>query len=387
MSAPSSALDQPDREGPPQLMILSWDLPGVGAGPVAVNPSDGTLWTFFHQTGNLVSLDPVDGSVLIDVPLTIRPTALDFCEFGMGLYLVGEPLDDQIIDRGVVQAINSATGEVAAEIELEGACNAVYSKDFGTVYVACGMQYAYEGTLYKLSVDFDEEENLVIEIESKVSCGKIPWSIASRGGVIYVTDLELQWTAQPDGTMGPPYGAWVWAYDEGTLDYIDKSWVGINPSKLVESGAGILVACSGSKQGEGSLIEPAFSLITEPGESDPFFIGTAGAGDLDVSPDGVFAVAVLSDWGPPAAWSFMSSLPDSVHGTFPDLKRWVFTPDLAVINLDDGGISASRIENISDSYLRSVAFSLDGEYIYALQGEPEKLLRIPVEMIQTELED
>lgn len=380
-SIPSVAQDETSTEPSVPTEIQAWDLPGSGAGPIVVSPADGTIWTFFHQTGNLVALNPADGSVLIDVPLTIRPTAMDFCQYGMGLYLVGEPLDDQIIDQGIVQAIDASTGEVIAEIELEGACNAVYTKDFETVYVACGMQYGYEGTLYKLAVDFGDDDNMTINVEYQTSCGKIPWSIASYDGKIYVTDLELQWTAQPDGTMGPPYGAYVWAYDETTLELLGKSWVGINPSKLAESNVGILVACSGSKQSEGDLIEPAFSVISAPGESDPYFIGTAGAGDIAVSTDGIFAVATLSDWGPPAPGSLMSTIPGSISGYYPNPRRWVFTSDLAVIDLTSDEITATRLEGVAESYMRSVAFSLDGKNIYAMQGEPEKLLVIPVEML------
>lgn len=362
--------------------IQTWDLPGSGAGPIVVSPADGSIWTFFHQTGNLVALDPSDGAVLIDVPLTIRPTALDFCQYGMGLFLVGEPLDDQIIDRGVVQAIDASNGDIVAELELVGACNAVYTRDFETVYVACGMQYGYEGILYKLAVEFDDEGSLTMHVEYQTSCGKIPWSIASFNGAIYVTDLELQWTAQPNGTMGPPYGALVWAYDEDTLELLDKSWVGINPSKLAEFDDGILVACSGSKQGEGNLIEPAFSIISDPGESDPYFVGTAGVGDIAVALDGEFAVGTLSDWGPPAQGSVMSNIEGILHGDYPDARRWVFTSDLALIDLTaENRVSATRLEGISESYLRDIAFSLDGEYIYALQGEPEKFLLIPIEII------
>ncbi|MCK4721044.1 hypothetical protein KAU08_10310 [bacterium] len=365
--------------------ILSWELPGTGAGPLVIEPLNGKIWTFFHQSGNLVALDPDDGTVLIDVPLTIRPTALAFCRFGTGLYLVGEPLDDQIIDRGILQIIDQSNGKVLKEFELDGACNAVYSKYSGTIYIASGMQYAYEGIIYKLSMNFDESGEIILEIESQASCGKIPWAIAERDGTLYVTDLELQWSAQADGTMGPPYGAWVWAYDADTLELLDKSWVGINPSRLAESDTGILVACSGSKQGEGNLMEPAFSFITGPGESEPIFIGTAGVGDFATSPTGSFAFAILSDWGPPATWSFVNTYRSMTGGNFPDTMRWVFTSDLAIIDLaGEGAVFTSRIENLTDSYFRDVAISLDGVNIYALQGEPEELIIIPVEMLLDE---
>ena len=135
----------------PSPEMDTWELPGAGAGPLVVNPADGSLWTFLHQSGNLVALDTSDGSVILDVPLTIRPTALAFSPDGSMAFLSGESLDDQIINTGLVQMIDTSDGSVLAEIELEGACNTVYAADNETLYAACGMQYAYEGIIYRLS--------------------------------------------------------------------------------------------------------------------------------------------------------------------------------------------------------------------------------------------
>lgn len=363
--------------------VGSWTLPGEGAGPLVVNPVDGSLWTFFHQTGNLVALDTSDGSVRLDVPLTIRPTSLAFSADGRFAYLVGEPLDDQIIDRGLVQVISAADGRVIAELAMEGACNAVHVAESGAIYVACGMQYAYQGTVYKLAVNTDNTGRISLAVENQAACGKIPWAVATFEGNLYVTDLELQWTSQPDGSMGPPYGSWVWIYDAETLEFIDRSWVGINPSRLAMSGSGMLVACSGSKQGGDAWAEPALSLLRSPGESEPILIGESGASDLAVSPDGSWAVASLADWGPPAEGSAMSFFHQANPRRFPEARRWNYTGDIAIVATADGEPQVQRVTVLSDLFVRAVAISADGNTVYALQGDPERILAIPVELLRS----
>jgi hypothetical protein len=394
----------------------SWTLPGDGASTLVVNPADGSVWTFLHQTGNLVALDPSDGSVMVDAALAMRPSAMAFTPDGEYALLVGEPLGDQIIDQGLVHLIDPSDGAVVAELELEGSCNAVYAADDGSIYVATGMQYGYQGTVYRLAMNFDEEGAITLDVEEDAACGKIPWAIISFDGVLYVTDLELQWGEQPDGTMGPPYGAWVWEYDAQTLAFIDKSWVGINPSRMVATESGVLVACSGSKIGSEEWMEPALSLIAGTGESDPIFIGTSGASDLDVSPDGTWAVATLADWGPPAEGSAMSMYQHAVPGAFPEARRWVYTGKMALVEFPTGGMESdmegemeSDIEGgiesdmeggmesdmeggmessddinpivtdiLPDEFLRAVAISSDGTTIYALAEQPERIIVIPV---------
>jgi hypothetical protein len=373
--------------------IESWPLPGTGAGSLATNPADGSIWVFFHQTKNLVSLDSADGSVMLDIPLTLSPTSMAFSPDGRCVFVVGEPLDDQIIDRGVVVAMDASNGQILAELTLEGACNAVYVAPDRMIYVATGMQYAYQGTVYKLEYglgasDAENESQSepgepVLKIVSEAECGKIPWAITEYEGRLYVTDLELQWTEQPDGSMGPPYGAWVWVYDAGTLDFVDREWVGINPNRLRNTTAGVLVACSGSKQSEGSGAEPTLSLIRGPGEVAAIRIGSAGASDLASAPDGSWAVVTLADWAPPAAESRIADLRQLAPERFPEQRRWAYTGDVALITFEDGEAAARRIPVLTTGYLRAVAISADGGRLYAIQSEPERIIAIPVSMLES----
>jgi len=352
------------------------ELPGRGAGTIAVHPVDGSIWAFMHQTGALVAVDPSDGSVLLESPLNLRPTAMEFSPDGEYVYIVGEPLSDQVYDRGKLVGINTADGSTVIDMELDGACNAVHIGD-SAVYVACGMQYAYEGTVYRLTPD-EIDNNLLID--ASASCGKIPWAIAELDGILYVTDLELQWTMQADGSMGPPYGSYVWAYHADNLELIDKTWVGLNPCKLGVLGSGVMAACSGSKQTDLRL-EPALSYIRSPGESEPVFIDTSGASDLDVSPDGTWAAVTLADWGPPAAFSGMSVIQHYAPGTLDDVRRWIFTGDIGVISMENGSIITERYRISDESYFRAVEISLDGTSVYALLGETDEVMIIPVEYL------
>jgi len=385
MAVPARGQDQGDSQ-PATVETLPdaieyWTLPGEGAGPLVVNDGNGTLWTFFHQTGNLVALSAADGSALLDVPMSISPTALAFTpDWSLG-FLAGEPLDDQIIDVGVVQAIDATSGVVLGEIELEGSCNAVCAADGGILYAACGMQYGYEGTIYRLSWKTAANGAIAFAVETQATCGKVPWAIALYDNTLYVTDLELQWTAQPDGTMGPPYGSWVWEYDPESLELNDRSWVGINPSRLGVTEFGVLAGCSGSKQSEGEMVEPSLSLIGGPGGTEPIVIGTTGASDLAVAPDGTWAVVSLSDWASAPPWSAAALLQNLKPGTSSQAMRWVYTGDLAYVAFEDGKPVAQRTQLFTDSFIRAVAVSTDGTRIYALQSEPERIAVIPVDMI------
>ncbi|HDS29722.1 MAG TPA: hypothetical protein ENN67_01625 [Firmicutes bacterium] len=373
-------------EPPPENEIegmTAWELPGTGAGPVYVSPIDGTIWVFFHQTRNLVKIDGSTGDVLLNQELSISPTALAFSTCGSMVYLVGEPIEDQIIDIGIIQVLDKSDGAVMHEMELEGACNAVYVSDGEVVWVVTGMQYAYQGNIFRLewSQTGTSMNDRKLTVVNRADCGKIPWSIAESGGKLYVTDLELQWTMQPDGLMGPPYGAWVWVYNPETLEMLERIWVGINPNRLAVSNFGVITGCSGSKQSSGIFMEPA-AVVIQP-DTDPEFvhIGSAGASDIAVAPDGSWAVATLSDWGEPD-WSSSVYLLQQINPwAIPEIRKWIFTGDLAVLKMENGEISAHRMPIVHDSYLRSVAISPDGSRIYAIQDNPEKLLVIPVELL------
>jgi len=352
----------------------TWTLPGSGGSTIAVNPVDGAIWLFLHQSGNLVSLDPSDGSTVIDVPLTMRPTAIDFTPDGTMAVMVGEPMDDQVIDIGLIQAIDTSDGSVISEFEVEGACNAVLLSSNNILYVACGMQYAYQGTVYKVLFGFDEMGILSWGIDTQADCGKIPWGIAEHDGILYVTDLELQWTAQADGSEGPPYGAYVWEYDLETLEFENASWVGINPDRLVVTEYGVVAACSGNKMGEGDLLEPALSIIDEPGGSVPIHIGTTGASDIVADPEGLWMIASLADWGPPAPWSAMATMQSQFPGQFPEAQRWMYTGELAVIRLDGEEVEVTTQDVLGETIFRAMAISADGTKIYALTGNPEQII-------------
>jgi hypothetical protein len=368
--------------------IEMWSLPGVGAGPIYVNDLDGTVWTFFHQTHNIVKMDGSTGDVLLNIPLTISPTALAFSTCGTMVYLVGEPMEDQIIDVGIIQVISESDGSLMQEMEVEGACNAVYVSDGEIVWVASGMQYAYQGNILRLewtqagTPGEDPEADWQLAVTNRADCGKIPWAIAESDGKLYVTDLELQWTLQPDGTMGPPYGAWVWAYDADTLEVVGQEWVGINPNKLEDTNFGVIVGCSGSKQSEGAYAEPAVAVIGQTEDPRFIYIGTAGASDVAASPDGSWAVASLSDWGQPDWSSSIAIFQQQNPGAFPELRKWIYTGDLALMRMENGEISTERVPIVAGSFIRAVAVSSDGMNIYAIEGEPERLLVIPVEMIE-----
>ncbi len=352
----------------------TWTIPGSGSSMLSVNPADGTIWLFMHQSENLAALDPTDGSTIFDVPLTMRPTAIDFTPDGSMAFLVGEPLGDQIINTGLIQAIDTADGAVIMEFEFEGACNAVLVTDDHVLYTACGMQYGYQGVVYKVLYGFDEDGILSLGIDTQADCGKIPWGIAAYDGILYVTDLELQWTLQTDGYQGPPYGAYVWEYDLETLEYENASWVGINPNQLVVTSYGVVAACSGNKLGEGDLLEPALSIIEEPGASVPVFIGTTGASDLISGPDGQWMIASLADWGPPAPWSAMATMQTQFPGHFPEAQRWMYTGELAVLNLSGDHVDVTRHVILNETFFRALAISIDGSKIYALTGNPEQII-------------
>jgi len=374
---PAYAQEEPATATPglivPQI-IGTWDLPGSGAGKLCVNPSDGSVWTFLHQSGELVALNGTTGEVILSVALELRPTALCFAPDGSVVYLVGEPLDDQTINEGIIQAVDPVTGQVISETKVEGACNAVYAADKGILYVASGMQYAYQGTVYKLQWDSVSRS---ITVEAETDCGKIPWAIAVHDDVLFVTDLELQWTAQADGTMGPPYGSWVWEYNAGTLEFLNRSWVGINPNRLGIVNGGVLVGCSGSKQSIGDAFEPTLNLIGAVGESTDIFIGSTGASDLDVAADGSFAVVTLADWSPPVVTSGVGLYTALVNPEgFPEAKRWIYTGDVAVVDFTGDEPVTERYNIVTDKYLRSVALSPDGKTLYVLQDEPEKILAV-----------
>ncbi len=374
---------------PVEKEVEFWDLPGIGASSLAVNPSDGTIWAFFHQTRNLAALDPSDGEVLIDVPLTISPTAMAFSPNGRVVFLVGEPIGDMIISAGIVQAIDASDGSLLAQLEMEGACSALYVSEKGTIWVAAGLQYAYQGQVYELSFGEseaeEEEAGYEFEIVAQAACGKIPWAITERDGKLYVNDLELQWTTQPDGSMGPPYGAWVWVYEAETLEPLGQEWVGVNPDRLANTRAGVLVGCSGSKQTEDAY-EPALALIRSPGDTDLIYVGTAGASDIAASPDGSWAVATLADWGPPNPWSGVVSLEENLAGIIPEARRWLYTGDVELLYFDNGEVWTYRVTVIAseESYLRAIAISRRGSVLYALQAEPERLLVVPLELLESD---
>jgi hypothetical protein len=369
----------------------AYDLPGTGAGDIAVNPHDGSIWIFFHQSMNLAALDPSGQSVLLDIDLPIAATAMAFHPADNILFVTGEPLDDQRISEGVVYAIDTITGDVLAQKEILSACNSICAASDGYIYVSTGMQYGYPGTIYKMifiEATPDEEtgaDSAVPEfiIEYETECGKIPWAILEDDGIVYVTDLELQWAAQEDGSMGPPYGAWVWAYNSSDLEYIGSEWVGINPTDMVKTEFGILVACAGRKQTDNMSLEPAITLIAEPGTTVPIIAGTAGAGDIAVSPDGSWAIASLSNWAPPVPGSDIARLQQLNPERFPDARRWVFTGDIAWLQYMDERIDVSIHKIIGNGYLTSIDISADGKYIYGISGDPEKLLVIPIEDIES----
>jgi len=357
-------------------IVGTWDLPGAGAGNIFVNPSDGSIWTFLHQTASIVALDGITGDILINTQLDLRPTALDFAPDGSVIFIVGEPLDDQTIDVGIIQALNPVDGTVIAEVTVEGACSSVHAADNSIIYAASGMQYAYQGTVYRLNWDAEGEE---LNVEANADCGKIPWAIVSDNEILYVTDLELQWSARSDGSMGPPFGSWVWEYNAETLEFLDKSWVGINPNRLEIVQTGVLVGCSGSKQSEGDESEPALNLIMDLGDADEIFIGTSGASDLAVTSDGNYAVVTLADWGPPANTSGVGFYTTFINPDgFPEAKRWVFTGDIAFVDFTGDDIDFKRFNIVKETFLRSVAISPDGKTVYVLQDEPEKILAVKI---------
>jgi len=362
----------------------TWTIPGGGASLLRVNPGDGSVWTICHQSGNIVALDGTDGSAMLDLPFTMRPTALDFTPDGAVIFVVGEPSNDQVITEGVIQALDTSSGAVLGELGVEGACNAAYCGDDGVLFVACGMQYAYQGILYRIAWRETEDGGIAMEVVTQAECGKIPWAIAEFDGNLYVTDLELQWTAQADGSEGPPYGSYVWSYDAVTLGFLDRSWVGINPNRLGVTSGGVLAACSGSKQTEGDVAEPTLSLIEAPGESEPVYLGSTGASDLAVDSGGELAVATLADWGPPAPWSAMAVIQNYMPGSFDDAHRWLYTGDIGIFRLVDGEIISERMEVLEEGYFRAVAIALDGSVIYALKGESDLIYMIPIEGLISE---
>jgi hypothetical protein len=374
-------------------LYRTWSLPGAGAGALIVNSADGSIWTFMHQTHNLVALDGNDGAVLLDIPLDLSPTSLAFAPAAAGSvgFIVGEPMSDQIISQGVIEAFDTKTGGKIAQLELDGACNAVYIAADGAVYVATGMQYGYPGKVYRLSWD---PVTKTFSVEAEVETGKIPWALTVYDGNLYVTDLELQWTAQPDGSVGPPYGCWVWVYEVKELVPEGKIWVGINPTDLAGTRDGVLVACSGSKQTQG-LYEPAVVLLKspDPSASEFVFIGTCGVTDIAV-PDsadfmGDWALATLADFIPAPSFSAVSQLSQALPG-FPQPMRWVFTGELALIEMSrlqdapegENPNLTLRINIVDEAHLRWIALSPDASTLYALRVEnetaEESVLAIPV---------
>ncbi|MFH1675729.1 MAG: hypothetical protein ABIC40_01805, partial [bacterium] len=311
------------------------------------------------------------------------PTAAAFSKDGTVFFLVGEPSDDQIIDTGIIQAFDSLSGNKLGELQVEGACNTVYPAENGILYVASGMQYAYQGKLYEIKYEVSTDSgNLTMELVRVANCGKIPWAVIKKGDTLYVTDLELQWTMQDDGTMGPPYGGLVWLYDAITLENTSKEWVGINPDRMVRVGDGVLVGCSGSKQSLEGDIEPAFSLINPPDETVSLSIGTTGATDLATVSDGSFAVATLADWGPAPVNTAMGMIHMLDPEKYPEPRKWVYTGDICVVDFIDDGIKTRRVTVSEDKYFRSIAISPDGETIYLLDGEADRVWILPLSEIE-----
>ena len=398
--------------------VKEWKLPGQGAGPIVVNPYDGSLWLCLHQTWNLVAIDGSGGSVILNVPfnlkkreehhldssgmriprvpLEITPTSLGFTSDGSVGFIVGEPLSEGSIATGVVQVFDPKTGEKIGELEVEGACNAVFVEGKEDVYIACGMQYGYPGLVYKLRWDGVGKS---LKVMGRAETGKIPWALTVYEGNLYVTDLELQWTAQADGSMGPPYGAWVWVYDAGTLEFKNKVWVGINPSVLVRIPQGVLVGCSGSKQTEGRY-EPALVYLRGPeaSESEYVFIGSAGASDVAASADGRCVLVSLADFAPAPPFSQIAQWSELLRGAVPEARRWVYTGKMALIDVSrlsedveegdgEGGNEyvPEAIEVVRGGHIRRVAMSSDGSVVYALvvndaSGE-EMLISFPFDVL------
>ena len=365
------------------LELSSFDLPGTGASRMIVNPVDGSILTFFHQTHTVASINGSDGSTIFNVPIDLSPTAAAFSPDGKVFFLIGEPSNDQTIDIGIIQAFDSSSGKKMCEFQVEGACNAVYAAENGILYVASGMQYAYQGKVYEIEWQLSKDGgSLTMELLKDADCGKIPWAIIKNSDRLYVTDLELQWTAQADGTMGPPYGGLVWVYDADTLENISKEWVGINPDRMVNIGGGVLVGCSGSKQTLDGDIEPAFSFIKPENETVPLPIGTTGATDLAVIPDGSFAVAVLADWGPAPPDTAMGMIHMLNPEKYPEPRKWIYTGDICVVSATDDEIKTRRVTVSEDNYFRSIAISPDGETIYLLDGEADRVWVLPFSEIE-----
>ena len=409
--------------------VMTWTLPGTGAGALVVNPVDGSLWTFLHQTHNLVALDGETGSVILDVPIDLSPTEMAFAPDGSTGFIVGEPMSDQIIAAGIIEAFDPATGGKIAQMELEGAGNAVCATSDGSIYVAAGMQYAYQGTVYKLSWD---KSRKTFAIVGQADTGKLPWALAVFKGNLYVTDQELQWTAQPDGSEGPPYGAWVWVYEASTLSLVDKIWVGINPTRFAVTKSGLLVACSGSKQTEG-LYEPALVLLRTPdaADSEYIFVDNYGASDIAGPKEANWAIASLASWMPAPSGSQASLWHQALSSMVPEARRWVDTGSVAIIDLDElerldtaqagdaessektdqgstgdagqsddsgtggtveegqpqvAGFMPQAVNVIDGAVLREIAVSLDGSLMYAIAKNvtdgTESLIVVPVDLIR-----
>jgi hypothetical protein len=393
ISVPVFAQEAGDVEQEP--LYETWTLPGAGAGALVVNGADGSVWTFLHQTRNLAALNGVDGTVMVDVPLDLSPTSLAFSRDGSVGFIVGEPMSDQIISQGIVEAFDPKTGARIAQMEMEGSANAVYVGPDEAIYVAAGMQYGYPGSVYKLSWDAGKKTLSVVD---QVETGKLPWALAVYDGNLYVTDLELQWTAQADGSVGPPYGCWVWVYEAEALEPEGKIWVGVNPTVLAQTEDGVLVACSGSKQSEG-LYEPAAVLMKGPDQSNSefVFVGSSGVTDLAVSHSGDWALATLSDFIPAPPFSVTSQLSQALPG-LPEARRWVYTGELAMIRMSELE-SAPEGENpnlneratiVEDAHLRFIALSPDSATLYALRVEnesgAESVIVIPVDKLMKTFE-
>jgi hypothetical protein len=401
-----------EKEPTPGLAVNTWQLPGKGAGPLVVNPANGLIWTFFHQTHELAAINGKTGEVAIKVPIKLAPTAIAFSADGKTGFIVGEPTGDQIIAAGLIQAFDSANGKIIGELELEGAATAVCVADPETLFVATGMQYEYAGIVYKIIWDISDR---TLKIDGNVTVGKLPWAVDVYNGNLYVTDSELQWTAQPDGSEGAPWGGWVWIFEMPSLQFVNKIWVGINPSNFAITKSGLLVGCSGRKQSEGQY-EPAAVLLrnADANDSEYIFTGTSGTCDLASIPSSNWAIAALVDFSSTMSGRGISAARQVFGDKIPEAKRWVYTGDVALIDLDalaklksekekpGSGIAPEEgtepektifqeiapesITLTKNGYIRNVALSTDGKFLYALRidekDESESILVVPVESLR-----
>lgn len=368
-----------------------WALPSWGADPLVMSPKGDLLWTLLRESHELISINCSDGSIVSRVELDLTPVALTFAPDGSVGFVVGEAEIDRVMTTGIIEAFDPSNGRKLARLEVNSICNAVCAAPGGKVFVAAGTQYGYPGTVYMCQWNHRDSS---LKLEAEAIAGKIPWAIAVFRGNLYVADSELQWTLQPDGSQGPPYGMWIWVYEADTLEPAGKIWVGIQPKAIACLNSGILVACSGSKLTQGQN-EPTLVFIKspDPEESRYIFIDSTGATSVASPKSGDWAIVTLADWTPePSPGPSISSMLNKYLSQYiseiaPDLRRWVYTGDIGFVDIAKNKITTSRVHLADDAYLRSVTVSPDGKTAYFLevheQDRKEYILAVPVELLRS----